>query len=192
MKPRSLSMPVEPDDPERLAGPVGTPPLAHPRRRRPTSERGAGLVEMALVLPVLIMLLVGTITAGIAYGQRNSLQNAAREASRYAATLPGPVTTAWLQTVRDVTRAAATGHLEATAPGQFICVAYVSGGSASRLTDEGGVESTGNVPCFDDGRPGDEARVQVVTSRIARIDGALFRWDVTIRSEAAARYERAE
>jgi Flp pilus assembly protein TadG len=147
---------------------------------------------MALVLPLLIMLLVGTITAGIAYGQRNSMQNAAREASRYAATLPGPVGTAWLQTVRDVTRAAATGHLETTAPGQFICVAFVSGGSTTSLTDVGGVETTSSVPCFDDGRPGNEARVQVVTSRLATIDGALFRWDVTLRSEAAAGYERGE
>lgn len=162
------------------------------RRLTPADDRGAALVEMALVLPLLLMLLVGTITAGIAYGQRNSMQNSAREASRYAATLPGPVDTAWLQTVRDVTRAAATGHLGATVPGQFICVAYVNGGSTTSLTDLGGIDSLSGDQCFDDGRPGNEARVQVVTSRLARIDGALFRWDVTLRSEAAARYERGE
>jgi hypothetical protein len=156
------------------------------------ADRGAAIIEMAIVFPLLIVLLVGTITAGMAYGRSNSVQNASREASRFAATLPGPIDTAWLQTVRDVARSAAIGDLAPTVPGQFICVAYVDGVSNTRLTDTGGVEATANTPCFNDGRPANEARIQVVTSRLARIEAVFFGFDVTLRSEAAARYERQE
>ena len=66
------------------------------------SEKGAAMVEMAFVLTLLVTLLVGVTSAAIAFGQNNSIENAAREASRYAATLPGPADTVWLQDVRDV------------------------------------------------------------------------------------------
>lgn len=151
------------------------------------------MIEMAIVLPLLIVLLVGTITAGVAYGRSNSVQNAAREASRFAATLPGPIDTAWLQTVRDVARSAALGDLASTVPGQFICVAYVDGTANTRLTDTGGVQVvTPGSSCFNDGRPAGEARIQVVTSRQVRIEAVFYGWNVTLRSEAAARYERQE
>lgn len=150
------------------------------------------MVEMAMVLPLLIVLLVGTITAGVAYGRSNSIQNASREASRYAATLPGPVDITWLQTVRNVARSASVGDLAPTVPGQFICVAYVDGTANIRLTDTGGVEVVSNAACFNDGRPAGEARIQVVTSRQARIEAVFYGWDVTLRSEAAARYEREQ
>ncbi len=150
------------------------------------------MIEMAIVLPLLIVLLVGTITAGIAYGRNNSIQNAAREASRFAATLPGPVDNAWLGTVRDVARSAAIGDLTSSVPGQFICVAHIGASGNSRLTDTGGVEATSGAPCFNDGRPAGESRVQVVTSRQVRIEAVFFGWTITLRSEAAARYERQE
>lgn len=159
---------------------------------KPASERGANLIELAITLPLLIVMLVGTITAGIAYGQSNSIQNAARESSRFAATLPGAGTLAWLQTVRDVTRAAAAGALDATVPGQLICVAYVGADSDIRLTDTGGVEATAPAACYNDGRPADEPRIQIVTSRLTRLEAVFYGWDVTLRSEAAARYEREE
>ena len=53
------------------------------------------MIELALTLTLLMMLLVGTVTSAIAFGQQNSIQNAAREASRFAATLPGAVDLGW-------------------------------------------------------------------------------------------------
>lgn len=155
-------------------------------------SKGAALVEMALILPLLLMLLVGTVTAAMAYGRDNSIHNAAREASRFGATLPGPIDATWLGTVRDVARAAASGDLNAAVAGQYICVAYVDGASDTRLTDTGGVEAPSAEECFDDGRPDGEARVQVVTSRESRIEAVLFRMDVTLQADAAARFEREE
>lgn len=163
------------------------------RASRSESESGAALVEMALVLVLLVMLLVGTVTAAIAYARDNSIQNAAREASRFAATLPDGGTLPWFQDVVDVARAAATGDLDATVANQQICVAFITeDDTATHVVDTGGVLSGINPnPCpgFADGRSG-EARVNVVTQRDAPINAILFSIDVTLEAQAGARYER--
>ena len=57
-------------------------------RRWPGDERGAALVEAALVLPMLLMLTFGIWTTARAWNVHNVLDHAAREAARYAATTP--------------------------------------------------------------------------------------------------------
>src|SRR5687768_2965632 len=52
------------------------------------SERGAALVEMAMTLPLLMLLCVGIIEFGRAYQTWQVLTNAAREGARIAV-LPG-------------------------------------------------------------------------------------------------------
>lgn len=47
-------------------------------------QEGYGLVEFALVLPVLVVLLVGTFDLALAAWQSNTLATAVREATRYA------------------------------------------------------------------------------------------------------------
>ncbi len=169
---------------------MGWDPSSKLRSRGRSGERGAALVEMALVLTLLVMLLVGTVTGAVALGQKNSLQNAAREASRFGATLPGPIDLAWLQSVRNVARAAATGDLETSISGQYICVAFVDGSNDTRLTDTGGVEAQAAQECYDDGRPSGERRVQVVTERETTLQAIVFSTDITLTTPAAARYER--
>ncbi|HSJ19954.1 MAG TPA: TadE/TadG family type IV pilus assembly protein [Nocardioidaceae bacterium] len=58
------------------------------RRRRfcRRSERAAVAVEFALVVPVLVMLLIGTITTGVSYSQALGVTNAVREGARFGAT----------------------------------------------------------------------------------------------------------
>ena len=58
--------------------------------RLPREERGAALVEAALVLPMLLMLTFGIWTTARAWNVHNVLDHAAREAARYAATLSSP------------------------------------------------------------------------------------------------------
>ena len=53
--------------------------------RRPAAERGASLVEMALVTPFLLLLLLGVIEFGWLFGEYNELRHAAREGTRFAA-----------------------------------------------------------------------------------------------------------
>lgn len=45
-------------------------------------DRGAAMVELALILPILLMLLVGIINFGLAYSAQVSIQGAAREGAR--------------------------------------------------------------------------------------------------------------
>jgi Flp pilus assembly protein TadG len=72
-------------------------------------ERGATIVEAALVIPILFMFLIGILEFGRAYNEYQVLTNAAREACRYAiaptagnvGSLPGitdvqQVATSWL------------------------------------------------------------------------------------------------
>ena len=62
-------------------------------------------VEFALVLPLLAMLLLGTVTAGIAFSHSLGLTNAVREGSRFGATTQYPATTGdWAADVIQRTR----------------------------------------------------------------------------------------
>jgi Flp pilus assembly protein TadG len=56
--------------------------------RRLKSERGAELIEMALVLPLLLLLIVGMVDFGFLFARYEVLTNAAREGARIAV-LPG-------------------------------------------------------------------------------------------------------
>lgn len=53
--------------------------------RRHHRERGASLVEFALVVPLLSMFLFGIVQFGLAYDMRQSINSAAREGARMAA-----------------------------------------------------------------------------------------------------------
>lgn len=132
------------------------------------------------------MLLVGVVTSAIAFGQKNSIENAAREASRYAATLPD----VWdnLADVVEVARSAAQGNLGSGVAGQYICVAHT--GSNRKLEEVGGVQIPSNGTCYNDDLS--DSRIQVETGRQSQISAALFSIDVTLNSQATARYERAE
>ena len=57
------------------------------RRRSHThgrTERGASAVEFALVVPILIGIMIGIVNFGFVLAQQISLNNAARQAARYA------------------------------------------------------------------------------------------------------------
>jgi Flp pilus assembly protein TadG len=158
---------------------------------RRESDSGAAMIEMAFILILLVMLLVGTVSAAVAFGRGNSIQNAAREASRFGATLPDAGTTTWFDDVRGVARSAASGDLDAAVPGQRICVAYIDqSNAATHQIESGGSASapTGGT-CFSDGRT-DEARVQVTVQRDSEFQAIVFATDITLSAEAAARYER--
>jgi Flp pilus assembly protein TadG len=57
------------------------------RHGRPSlaSERGQGLVEFALVLPLLLIVILGIVDFGKAYGYKNDETHLANAAARYAA-----------------------------------------------------------------------------------------------------------
>jgi hypothetical protein len=154
-------------------------------------DRGASMVELALTFTLLVTLLVGTVTAAIAFSNNNSIENAAREASRYGATLPGPIDSSWFHEVRAVARAAAQGDLDPSVDGQYICVAHIDGAGGQLFIDADSAALPSNGRCFSDGRPPSEARIQVVTRRASQIQAVFFSMDLTLEAPAAARYERS-
>lgn len=60
------------------------PPLSPPRPRR--SRRGQTIAEFALTLPLLLLLMFGIIEFGRIFQSWVTIQNAARQAARYAVT----------------------------------------------------------------------------------------------------------
>lgn len=164
------------------------------------TERGAALIELAFALPLVIMLIVGMVSAGIAYNRQLSLTHAAREGGRYAATLPVtnfPTMGDWLTEVIDQTVTDATGSLDAGVPGRYVCVAYVhpdgvvaSDQTARLILDSSGYGSVQiGQQCLSDGRPDSERRVQVATARDTDFNVVFFSTTVTLDSEAVNRFE---
>ena len=141
-------------------------------------ERGAGLVEFALVLPLLMMLVLGLVSGGIAYNRKISITNAVREGTRYGATLTCSAACvsggAWISQVK-------------------ARVAEVSGGelSASDVCAWVGTAS-GTVQCGQADPPGAGGTmvVKVSASKGAELDAIFFRRNLTLTSKSTARYER--
>jgi Flp pilus assembly protein TadG len=153
-------------------------------------DRGAVLVEFAIVLPLLAMLLLGMVTGGLALHQHQQISHAAREGARYGARVPPDQTFAsgsWASNVRDIIVARAGGDL--SGPGTSVCVSLVRGsaGGSIPLTS---VHSTQGGPCIptesfpvSTNQPG--LRVQVVVSRPGVINlGPFSVRNFTIRSNA--------
>lgn len=55
------------------------------RKPDSSSDRGASLVEMAMITPFLVLLLLGIIEFGWFFGQFNEIRHAARDGARFAA-----------------------------------------------------------------------------------------------------------
>jgi Flp pilus assembly protein TadG len=53
------------------------------------NERGAVLVEFAMMLPLLVIILTGVVNLGLVIHEHELLQNAAREGARFSAQNPG-------------------------------------------------------------------------------------------------------
>lgn len=157
------------------------------------------MVEFALVLPVLMAFLLGTVTVGTAYDRNISMNNAARESSRFGAvrSIEGDLS-GWLDTVADVAVGSATGDLDSGVTGQYVCVAYVyPDGTSSQDRTIRVVEQAGSrqvqsgQTCFSDGRPSDERRVQVRLERDTEIEAVIFSQTVTLNANSVTRFERS-
>ena len=165
-------------------------------RQRGGDEHGAALVEFALIAPIFFMLVLAMFTGGVSYDRKLSVTSATREAVRFGATLPrtGLTSAEWLDEVAAVAVASAEGNLDAPVDGRVLCVAHIPAtGSTSRRQQTGGAApSYGSSPCFADGRPAGEARVQVVAARTSELEAIFFSQSLNLRGRAVARYEIRE
>ena len=162
-------------------------------RVRRDREGGAALVEFALLLPLLALLLFGTITGGLTLSRQNSVKNAAREGARFGAINPlgDPVDIEnYLDQVIVQVEAAAHPDLADGVDGKLICAAFIeeSGNVTQRTKTNTGTTTSGS-PCFDDS-PLVYDRVQVAVERFSEIDAILYSDNVQIEGRSVTRYER--
>ena len=138
---------------ERMAGQVVST-VSDGRKARCAGQRGAALVEFALIFPFFLMVVLGMFSGGQAYNRKISMTNAAAEASRYGATL-APSTQAaspppecyvvggppgsscgidvWMGTVARAVIQNASGDLSASTSERRVCVAYVHPAATSSV-----------------------------------------------------------
>ena len=94
-------------------------------------ERGTAAVEFALVVPMLLMVLMGTITAGLTYSHHLSINNAARESARFGASLDYSLPASnWASSVRDRVLQSYADSSSAL-PSSNVCVRLVSSSGTS-------------------------------------------------------------
>jgi hypothetical protein len=166
------------------------------------SERGAAVIEMAIVSSILMMILLGIISFGLTHHQNISIEGAAREAARFAATYPvddAGSMEEWLRDVAQVAENAATGAMNGTDPSRIVCVAQGAGNDDDdfariRVTGmaaiDSAVEQTGW--CFENIAPAADTVVQVQLQREGWIEGIIFSMKPTLTGEATNRFERVE
>lgn len=162
-----------------------------------TPETGAVAVEFVLVLPVLAMLLIGTVTTGVSYSRALGVTNAVREGARFGATANAS-TGDWAGDV--IARVRATQFDDSTSsPATAICVQLVKGSASVRSScNQGngsvqpalGMPPLTAYPSVPAGLPATVCVVRVVAARNYTINAVFARWDRTMMRGSVARYER--
>lgn len=157
-------------------------------------------MEFALILPLVMMLILGMFTGGLAYNQKLSVTQAAREGARYGATVPvkqmftGP--RPWAEGIADLVVERAAGDLADNK--QVVCVALVEGPRNAPTVVP--ADPAGNVHVW---KPGADAcpfaeggstdnpgrRVQVAIKRPGEIELLVSKINLSITSRANAQYE---
>jgi Flp pilus assembly protein TadG len=159
-----------------------------------TTDRGAAIVEFALILPLLSMMALGMLTGGIALDRKQDINNAAREAARFGATVAEHQCDdtskcdgfTWAQLVRSLAVERSNG---AVVPAN-VCVALVSGPGWAPVAVSNGHTTAGGVnPCYVDNSSDTDKRVQVSVSRSDRMEAVLFTMNLNLSSKATARFE---
>ena len=124
-------------------------------RRR---EGGQGLVEFAVVVPVFLLLCIGTLDIGRAVWANDSLANAAREGARYASVHGGSDITAcptgpslagaplsgcptWSPDSKEPTRISTRGSLVAPGSDIVVSVCYYATTPCTGNTDQSGASN---------------------------------------------------
>ncbi len=142
------------------------------------------LVEFAFVLPLLMSLVLGIFTGGLAYTNKISLVEAVREGARYGASLPvgtTPVST-WETGVRNRVVSASGGEVAF----DDVCVQFATPGAPVPVghCDPGISDPPGaiNEPSVH--------LVKVSATKQAKIEFFFFTSEPLLRGKIVARFER--
>jgi Flp pilus assembly protein TadG len=161
-------------------------------RKRRRSEHGAAAVEFALVFPLLVIILVGTVTSGLSYSRAIGVTNAVREGARFGATADATQGT-WAADVIARTR---ESQFDDPSPYKTtVCVELVKIGTGTTIgptcsTGAAGAIASADYPATPTGTAG-TCVVKVVAKRPYKIEMVFF--DLlsgNVTKGATARYER--
>lgn len=153
------------------------------RRGRRRDERGTVLVEMTLAMPVLVALLLGMFTGGMAYFQKISIADATREGARYGATLDDRLTggiTTWRDNVKARVVSLAGGSITTADVCADLVTPTSTGNTSCGVPDPPGaysVESTTRI-------------VKVQVTKSTKIQWFFLSSTTDLSAKNAARYER--
>jgi Flp pilus assembly protein TadG len=130
-------------------------------------DKGAAIVEFAIVFPVFMVVTLGMLTGGVVLTHQLSVTQAAREAARYGATI---------------------------AQEQCASTSNCSGMTWAQLVQPSAVDSAhttagSTAPCYVDNSADDGLRVQVSVTRPDQIQIMVSTIDIQLVSHATARYE---
>jgi Flp pilus assembly protein TadG len=155
---------------------------------RPRGDRGAAIVEFALITPLFFALVLGMFTGGILANRQMEVTHAAREGARYGASLPVEETFSsgtWATSVRDVVVERSDGQLSAAK----VCVALVDGDTPVPVSDDHTTKTDGSA-CFDDSASAESGlRVQVRAVTSGRLEVVFFSRDVEVSATVTALHE---
>lgn len=109
---------------------------------RARDHRGASAVEFALVMPILVTLIFGTVWTGLAYADHIAVNNAVREGARYGAAADASLAT-WPTSVRDRVKQV-YANAESSLGDSQICVRLIDSSNAVLASTMGA--SCGTIP----------------------------------------------
>ena len=155
-------------------------------------ERGAVAVELALVLPLFIILLFGVTTAGLAYSDHLAITNAVREASRLGASVDyTPSSTTWADSVQTRVKQVYFNAGSQVETSQ-ICVQLVDSGGAVLASPTAQGSQCGTAPDSPSGLASGTCVVKVWVRKPAKITLVVApELSFSIGAQSVAHYGRS-
>ena len=153
--------------------------------KRPRDD-GAAAVEFALLFPIFFMVCIGTITFGFAFERWISVTQAAREASRFAATYPNPDDPTWAADVLLVAKENAGITAETPSESYFVCVRYTA--AATNVATAQGTLAPATCPA-DSLAELPDSRVALTVRRSAQVNWLFGGNDLTVTGSNTSRFE---
>lgn len=167
-------------------------------RARRRDERGVSAVEFALVLPLLVMLLFGVTTAGLAYNDNLSISNAVREGARLGAALDYSANpTAWANSVQQRVQQVYFNAGSSLSLSQICVELDAAPGSTNTMTGLPAVPTTqgstcGTAPTLPTNMAPNSCAVRVWVQKPAKISLIVFPdYNFNIGAQSVAYYGRS-
>jgi Flp pilus assembly protein TadG len=156
---------------------------------RTRGQRGAAAVEFALVAPIVVMLLIGTVTVALAYSQHVALSNAVREGARLGATMPQGSN--WLSSVQQHTSEAYSDS--DTLSSSAVCAMLIQTTGGSSPTYSTVIDAPSGCGATEPSNPTNVAAgcfVKVWANKQTHLNWVLGNADPWMNASAVAIYDR--